>query len=73
MTSTSLELSAPWRFYRDHICTQLSKWSQMCDAEKSTMSTMKADFPSVFGQMSCKDFDSTSQSSLKEQLIQYFK
>ena len=44
---SSLELPAPWKLYRTHICKELAKWCQMCDAEQSTITSMKLAYPSV--------------------------
>ena len=71
-TSTSLELSAPWEYYRRHICEELAKWCQMCDAEESTRSSMQVGYPSVLRYLSLRDFDATCRLPLKDQLSNFF-
>lgn len=45
---SSLQLSAPWHYYRNHICAELAKYCRVCDAETSTTVTMKRGFPSFY-------------------------
>lgn len=62
VVETLLELKAPWKFYRSHICEQIAKWCLMCDAEQSTLSSMRVSYPSILRQLSLKDYDDSKSS-----------
>lgn len=59
---------APWRYYRSHVCAELAKYCQVCDAEFTTEAAMKRDFKSLFQNLSLWDHDPHCEQSVEDQL-----